>query len=50
MNYGTLATAVRGVGEVMGTWGATPADVEILTGRIRVGRMYIDITRPGEVD
>ena len=45
LTYGILAGVVRGIGEVMGTWGATPAEVYVVVGGVRIARVYIDANR-----
>ena len=50
LSYGTLATAFRGIGEVMATWGASQAEVLIIEGRDRVGRISVEVRRAAEVD
>lgn len=43
LSYGTLATAFRGVGELMNTWGAMPAEMLIMAGAVRVGRISVEV-------
>ena len=43
--YSILAGVIRGIGEVMGTWGAAPADVFIVVRGERIARVYIDLNR-----
>ena len=43
--YGILAGAVRGIGELMATWGAAPAEILVLVGKERVARVYIEQNR-----
>ena len=45
LTYGILAGALRGIGEVMAAWGASPADVFVVIGGERVARVYVDVNR-----
>lgn len=45
LTYGITAGIFRGIGEVMGTWGATPADVYVVVGGVRIARVYIEANR-----
>ena len=45
LTYGILAGALRGVGEVMVKWGATPAEVFVIVGGERIARIYIEFSR-----
>ena len=45
LTLGIVAAAVRGIGEVMGVWGATPAEVLVVVGGQRIARVYIDFNR-----
>ncbi len=40
--YGVLATAIRGLGELLNYWGANGVDVEVYLGAKRVGTMELD--------
>ena len=43
LTYDVLAGVMRGIGEVMGTWGATPAQVLVVVGGERIARVYIEV-------
>ena len=45
LTFGVLAGVVRGIGEVMGVWGATPAEILVVVGGQRIARVYIDLSR-----
>ena len=45
LTYGILAGIFRGIGEVMGTYGASPAEVFVVVGGERIARVYIDVNR-----
>ncbi|KAL8760500.1 MAG: hypothetical protein Q9184_003320 [Pyrenodesmia sp. 2 TL-2023] len=40
--YGVLATAIRGLGELMNDWGANGVDVEVYLGPKKVGWLNLD--------
>lgn len=44
LSYGTLAIALRGIGEVMGTWGPTQAEVFVIDKGL-VARISIEFNR-----
>ena len=43
--YGVLAGAVRGIGELMATYGAAPAEIFVVVNGERVARVYIERNR-----
>ena len=45
LTYRTLATSLRGIGEVMGSWGSTQADVLVIQNQNIVARVSIEIKR-----
>ena len=45
MTYSTLATVLRGIGEVMGTWGSTQADILVDVNARMVARVSVEFNR-----
>lgn len=45
LTLGKVAVALRGIGEVMGIWNPTEAEILMIVGGERIARIYIEQTR-----
>ena len=45
LTFGKVAVALRGLGEVMGIWHPTEAEILMVVGGERIARIYIEATR-----